>query len=48
MGNILGTPRMNREELEETGTPAIAGRVGEEEPQICCCDTELLVGLKKF
>lgn len=47
MGNILGTPRMNREELERLGTPAIAGRVGEEEPQICCCDAGV-VGLKKF
>lgn len=48
MGNILGTPRMNREESEETGTTAIAGGVGEEEPKIYCFDMEILVGLKKF
>lgn len=36
MGNILGTPRMNREEPDETGTTAVAGGVGEEEPKICC------------
>ena len=33
MGNILGTPRINREEPEETGTTAVAGGVGEEEPK---------------